>query len=123
MKRSDIELLNQGFELLRGGPDVLPLGFEILMMWKEEIRQDPQLYNKLIKHYRRVPSQTTKPNLAEIKTRHIKFAEELIGISFSPTVTSHRFNYITERLITYFKNNPDEKKQPGEESREVHPIG
>jgi hypothetical protein len=110
MKPEDNELIIEAFKFLQGNGDVLNLGFEILLMHKEQIRNDPNFYNRLIKHFRRIPSMTNKPNLNEIKTRHTKFAEQFIGIEFKYMTTS-RFGYVTERLITYFKNNPDETKQ------------
>jgi hypothetical protein len=106
MKANDLELVNEGFKLIQGSPDVLNLGFEILLMFIEDIKREPHLYNRLIKHYRRIPSMTSKPNLDEIKRQHTLFVEKLLNYKIS-TVPARRFGYITERLITYFKNNPD----------------
>lgn len=105
MKTNDMELLNEGFKLIQGGPDVLNLGFEIILMFLEEVKRDPHLYNKLIKHYRRIPSMTSKSGLDEIKRLHTVFVETLLNDKFIGH-SARRFGYVTERLITYFKNNP-----------------
>jgi hypothetical protein len=49
---------------------------------------------------------TNKPNLDEIKRQHILFVERLINDKLS-AVSVRRFGYVTERMITYFKNNPN----------------
>jgi hypothetical protein len=105
MTREQSELIQEAFKLLQGSGDVLNLGFEILLMHKAQLRDNPHCYNKLIKHFRRIPSMTHKQNLDDIKTRHIKFVEDFIGIKFN-VVASQRFGYSTERLITFFKNTP-----------------
>jgi hypothetical protein len=104
MKQDDIDLLNSAFKFLQGNVDAINLGFEILLMYKEELERNPHYYNKLIKHYRKLPSMTNKPNLEEIMSRHVKFAEKLIGKDLIQIVKSRKFGYALNRLMTYFKN-------------------
>jgi hypothetical protein len=104
MKTNEDEMIMEAFKLLQGSGDVLNLGFEILLMHKTQLRDSPDYYNKLIKHFRRIPSMTNKPNLDDIKSRHAVFVEQFIEKDLG--YAKSRFGYVTERLITYFKNNP-----------------